>query len=537
VSFAERVQKLNLAKVTSPDLWVCDMSYAKLAVFCLSIPPQQSFLSSSLQSPFVFPTYICGMATFFDLPTELLLKIIHLEDSTHSDAIITRLGMTCRRLHSICKVPVLERQLPIMHALVRRGRLVIFKNSGSVAMKAEELQDVNNIFEASFDKFEYIFEHFTTQEVGSVHALIFYAHSIRDITIKLGPYSTYIDWYKPLAMLIRISSEKGQSDFTITGTPHYGQGFRIFVPPASFLGDCLSRLGFSYPRKAYLSTRTTQSGIIIPMGKEKLPYANVNFDIDQGIKGFYINSPLPFYEACFPLTLRILNGRCIRKLCLSNPGSGISDWRNILPLISMPLLLEFCVGCGYIAFNDLSLFLRRHPNVTHLDLYCTISTGQKIMFPILWEFLPRLEAFRGTPDNVLMLLSRGKRSFPMLRSVSLTLCSRKTVQEEQVIDGILRKLAHYHRATIHLCIHLLHPIDFSEWFSEKNSKPHSLESVKKLEINMYGIPMSPEAFFFRVSNYKFLFVQELWLKDIASPDPGIWTEQLNGWWDSCPDLH
>ena len=481
------------------------------------------------------------MATFVDLPTELLLKIIHLEDSTDSDAIIARLGMTCRRLHGICKLPVLERQLPTMRALVRRGSLVIFKkDSGSVAMKAEQLQDVNDIIEASFDKLQYTFEHFTTQEIGSVHGFIFYAHSITDITIKLGLYeSTYRDWYKPLAILIRISSEKGQSDLTIMGTPHRGQGFRTFVPPASLLGDCLSRLGFSRPRKDRLSIRTTQSGTIKPMGEEKLPYASVNLETDQGIKGLYINSPLPFYEACFPLTLRVLNGGYIRKLFISNPGLDIPDWRNILPLISMPLLLEFGIGYGHIAFSDLSLFLRRHPNITHLNLFCIISIGPKIMFSITWELIPQLEAFKGIPDNVLMLLSRGKRLYPMLRSVSLTLSYWQTVQEEKAIDGIFGRLAHYDRATIHLCIQLRHPIDLFEWFSEKESKPRSLESVKKLEIDMYGMPMSPktcEAFFFWVTNYKFLFVQELELKMIASPDPGIWTEQLNGLWDSCPEL-
>lgn len=285
------------------------------------------------------------------------------------------------------------------------------------------------------------------------------------------------------------------------------------------------------------------------MGKEKLPYANVNLDTDQGIKGLYIYSPLLFYEAYFPLTLRVLHSRCIRKLFLSNTGLGTSDWTNILPFISMPLLLEFGVGYGYIAFSDLSSFLGRHPNITHLDLFCIISMRPKIMFPIEWERL-ELEAFKGIPDTVSILLSWGKRSFPMLRSVSLTLRSSSIMtvsgpptwatEEGKVIDDILGKLAHYDRATIHLCIQLQHPFNLFEWFSEKDAKPCSLESVKKLEIDMMdGWPMSPktfEAFFFWVSNYRFLFVQELELKRIASPDPGIWTEKLNGLWDLCPEL-
>ena len=501
--------------------------------------PLQSSRTSSLQNPLIAPTYICGMATFVDLPTELLLKVIH---STDSDAVVAHFGMTCRRLHGICKVLVLERQLPTMRALLHRGSLVIFKkDSDSVAMKAEELQDVNDVFEASFYKFQYTFKHFTAQEIGSVHGLIFHAHSITDITICLGQSEmTYRDWYKPLAVIIKISSEKGQSDLTITGTPHCGQGFRTFVPPANFLENCLSRLGLSGSRKDCLPIRTTQSGIVKPIGMEKLPYANVNLDMDQGIKGFYITSPLPFYEACFPLTLRVLNGGCIRKLLLWNPEFGISDWSNILPLISMPLLLEFGVGHGYIAFSDLSLFLRRHPNITHLNLFCIISIRPKIMLPIIWELLPRLEAFRGIPDNVLMLLSRGKRSFPMLRSVSLTPSYwQTTVQKEKAIDGILEKLAHYDRATIHLCIQLQHPIDLFKRFSEKDSKPRSLESVKTLKVDKHGTPMSPktcEAVFFWVSNYKFGFVQELELKNIASPGPGMWTEQTKGLWDSCREL-
>lgn len=201
------------------------------------------------------------MANFVDLPTELLLNIIYLEDSTDSDAITARLGMTCRRLHGICKVPILERQLPMMRALVRRGRLVISKkDSDSVVMlRAEELRDVNDIFEASFHKFQYSVGHFATQEIGSVHGLIFHAHSITNITMNLGHSEiTYRDWHKPLAALIRISSEKGQSDLTITGTPQRGQGFHTFVPPANLLGDWLSRLGLSRLRKDCLSIQTTQ---------------------------------------------------------------------------------------------------------------------------------------------------------------------------------------------------------------------------------------------------------------------------------------
>ena len=78
------------------------------------------------------------LTSILDLPTELILEIIiYSADST--DATIVYLGMTCRRLHDICQILVLERQLPVLRALASRGRLLIYKNAGSIAMKDEEL--------------------------------------------------------------------------------------------------------------------------------------------------------------------------------------------------------------------------------------------------------------------------------------------------------------------------------------------------------------------------------------------------------------
>ncbi|KIJ94761.1 hypothetical protein K443DRAFT_11847 [Laccaria amethystina LaAM-08-1] len=104
--------------------------------------------------------------SILDLPTELILEIIHSEDSTN--AAIAYLGMTCRRLHDICQVLLLERQLPVLQLqlrlLVGRRRLLIYKNSGSIAMTDSELHDVEEIFQASFHKIEYVPVNFTAQE-------------------------------------------------------------------------------------------------------------------------------------------------------------------------------------------------------------------------------------------------------------------------------------------------------------------------------------------------------------------------------------
>ena len=93
-------------------------------------------------------------STILDLPTELILEIIHSDDFTN--ATIAYLGMTCRRLHDICQVLVLERQLAVLRALANRRCLLIYKNPGSIAMKDEELDDVKEIFQASFHKIEYL---------------------------------------------------------------------------------------------------------------------------------------------------------------------------------------------------------------------------------------------------------------------------------------------------------------------------------------------------------------------------------------------
>ena len=114
--------------------------------------------------------------SILDLPTELILKIIHSDSSTYTDATtITYLGMTCRRLRGICQVLLLERQLPILRASASRGRLLIYKDSASsIAMKDEELDDVMEIFQASFHKIEYVpvTLEFIHEEIAGVHRLM-----------------------------------------------------------------------------------------------------------------------------------------------------------------------------------------------------------------------------------------------------------------------------------------------------------------------------------------------------------------------------
>ena len=172
-------------------------------------------------------------ASILDLPTELILEIIHSDDSTDASyATIAYLGMTCRRLHNICQVLVLERQLPLLRALANGGRLLIYRNPGSIAMKDEELYDVKRIFQASFHSIEYIPVTFAGEEIASVYGLIFHANAVGHIDVNLCslPYMLGLgekkDWYKPLASLIRVSSEKDMASLSITGSPERERYFR-----------------------------------------------------------------------------------------------------------------------------------------------------------------------------------------------------------------------------------------------------------------------------------------------------------------------
>jgi len=465
------------------------------------------------------------MAPFSDLPTELLLKIIHLEDSTDSDAIIARLGMTCRRLHGICKVSVLERQLPIMRALVRRGSLVIFQqDSASVAMKAEELHDVQDIFNASFDKIEYSFSlKFTPQEIGSVHGLIFHAYAVAQITIiELISYRYIVDWYKPLGIIIRASSEKDKSRLTIVGTPLCGRGFSVVPAP-----------------KTRSPTDTGFEPDSRPVGvMEQGGFLNrgVKITTPKGIESLNLHSPLPFYKGCFPHTLRVLNGGCITRLSLRN--NSASEWSNIFPLISMPLLSEFIVDIPYIPFEDFSAFLRRHTTITHLNLSDRMLL---IAAPTAslkgTNFLPRLEVISGMPDNLSMFLSSERKLFPSLRSVTLKRYFWPTAPKPEGLNIILQNLAQRKRASIHLCIEVSNPSGVSEWVSGKKSETRSLGCVKKLEVVIRGFQMPEEmceSFFAWVS--LFPSIQELELTQIVPLRLNPWTRSLNALWDSCPEL-
>jgi len=478
--------------------------------------------------------------SILDLPTELILEIIHFDDST--DSTIAYLGMTCRRLHDICQVLVLERQLPVLRALAGRRRLLIYKNSGSTAMKDEELDGVKEIFQGSFHKIEYVPVTFTVEEIASVHGLLFHANPVGHINIKLdSPLYMYSlaekkDWCKPLASLIRVSSEKDMASLTITGLPH-GERLGYFRPIPMPIPKTPSSPGKDYfsifsPRRFFRhKTRSNrQDGAL---EGERLLNTGVYFGTPRGLKSFEIHSPLPFHRECFPHTLQAVNGGYLARLSLSNTGLRMSDWSHILPLLSMPLLSEFNVGNSNIAFCDLSPFLLRHSNITHLDLSCSSPVG--LITPPA-GFLPRLEVISGNPDYLLGLLSSQRHLFPNLSSVALTRHPLRAIQHG-VLDNTLRNLADRNRGTIHLSIEFSNEIGLTEWFSKANSEPCSLDCVKTLEIIRFGFRISSEmcdSFFSWVS--VFPYVQELDLTQVVPPDPKMWTWRLDALWDSCPEL-
>ena len=484
--------------------------------------------------------------SILDLPTELILEIIHSDDST--DATIAYLGMTCRRLHDICQVFVLERQLPVLHALVSRRRLFIYKNSASIAMKEEELGDVKEIFQASFHKIEYVPVSFTVEENASVHGLIFHANAVGHINITLeSPLYMFSladkkDWHKPLASLIRVSSEKDLASLTITGTPH-GE-LQYFTPtpipktPSSPVKDYFSIFS---PLKVRFFGHKRRSGVVgtqpnLQAGapeRERLLNSGVYFGTPLGLKSFEIHSPLPFHGACFPHTLRVLNGGYFTKLSLLNTRLRMLDWGNILPLLFMPLLSEFNVGDSDIAFRDLSPFLLRHSSITHLDLSRSRPIGP-IMPPK--GFLPRLEVISGNPDYLLELLSSQRHLFPNLRSVTLTRHHLRTIPDG-LLENILQNLASRKRGTIHLSIEFSNEASLTECFSKAKSEPCSFDCVKTLEIIRFGFPMFSEmcdSFFAWVS--VFSCVQELNLTQLVPLDSKMWTWRIDALWDSCPEL-
>ena len=506
--------------------------------------------SSPLQHVLISLAYIRGMPTsILDLPTELILEIIHSDDSTN--ATIAYLGMTCRRLHDICQVLVLERQLAVLRALANRRCLLIYKNPGSIAMKDEELYDVKEIFQASFHKIEYVLKTFTVEEIASVHGFIFHANAVGHININFGS-PQYIfsaaaekkDWYKPLATLIRVSSEKDMASLTITGLPH-SERLRYFTPllipktPSSLIRDNFSI--FSALKDRLFGHKTRSHGITTqpnrqPVGapeRERLTNVGVYFGTPRGLKSFEIHSPLPFHGECFSQTLRALNGGYLTKLSLLNTRLDMSDWSRLLPLLSMPSLSELNVGDSDIAFHDLSPFLLRHSNITHLDLSCSSPIG-----PIVPPkgFLPRLEVISGNPDYLSGLLSSQRHLSPNLRSVALTRPPLRAIQHGS-FDNILRNLADRKRGTIRLSIEFSNPTGLTEWYSKAKTEPYPLDCVKTLEIIRFGFHIPSEmcdSFFSWVS--VFPYVQELDLTQLVPGDPKMWTWRLDALWDSCPEL-
>ena len=520
-------------------------------VFILSILLCQSTRSSPLQDLLIRLTHISGMPTsILDLPMELILEIIHSDDSTDA-TVAYYLGMTCHRLHDICQVLVMERrQLPVLRALVSRRRLHIYKNSesGPIAMKDEELDDVKEIFQASFHKIEYVPVTLAIEEIASVHGLIFHANTVGHINIKLNP-AVYMSslakkkvWHEALASLIRVS----MASLTITGLPNGELGYyftRILsIPktPSSPVKDYFSI--FSPLKVRFFGHKTRSGGIgtqphpqVGAPERERLLNTGVYFGTPQGLKNFEVHSPLPFHREYFPHTLQVLNGGYLTKLSLWNTSLRMQDWGNILPLLFMPLLSEFIVGDSDIAFRDLSSFLLRHSSITHLDLSHSSPIGT-IAAPT--GFLPCLEVISGNPDYLLGLLICQRHFYPNLRSVTLTRHPLLRAIQHAALYYILRNLAVRKRRTIHLSIEFSNETSLTECFSRAKSEPCYLDCVKTLEIIRFGFRMSSEmcdSFISWVS--VFLCVQELDLTQlVVPPDSEVWTLRIDALWDSCPEL-
>lgn len=456
------------------------------------------------------------MPTFIlDLPTELLLEIIHSEDS----ATIACFGQTCRRLHDICQVLVMNIQLAILRTLMRERQLVIFKDPGSATMKGEELHDVHDIFKASFDIIEYNFLSTSTpQEIGSIHALILRAYAVADITINLCSLEYFVNWWKHLAIIIRASSEKDNSCLTVEGTASSGQG--CSVAPAS--------------KTWSLTPDSWQVGV---MEQDGFLDRGVHVTTPLGMERLNLHSPHPFYEGCFPHTLRVLNGGCITRLSLQIYSLGLSDWGNIFPLIYMPLLSELFVYNPHIPFEDFSSFLRRHTTITHLSLSCSGLIAESTASSEGADFLPRLEVISGIPDNLSMFLSSERQSFPSLRSVTLKRYPWHSGLNPEELNMILQNLAQRKRASIHLCIEFSDFSDVSEWVSGKKLEARSLGCVKKLKIVIGEFHMTQEmceSFFAWVP--LFPSIKELEITQRVSMWLELWTGSLNALWDSCPEL-
>ncbi|EDR04218.1 uncharacterized protein LACBIDRAFT_330842 [Laccaria bicolor S238N-H82] len=527
-------------------------SYAlhPIVVFILSTLRRSTRSSPKLKYLLISLAYtISGMPTsILDLPTELILEIIHSDDST--DVTIAYLGMTCRRLHDICQVLVVECQLPVLRTLVSRRRLFIYKNPTSITMKDEELGDIKEIFQASFHKIEYVPVTFIAEENASVHGLIFHANAVCHINIILDSPSYMFskageeDWHKSLASLISVSSAKDMASLTITGIPHGDLQYFTPIPgiPKTPSSPVKKYLSIFSPRKVrFLGHKTPSGGIQHHIGtqpkrapgRKRLLNNGVYVDTPQGLKSFEIHSPLPFHGACFPHTLQVLNGGYLTKLSLSNTRLRTSDWSHILPLLIMPYLSEFIVGDSDIAFHDLSPFLLRHSSITHLDLSFSSPIGP-IVAPA--GFLPRLEVISGNHDYLLGLLSSQIPLFPNLCSVTLTRHPMRAIQQGAV-DTILRNLADRKRGTIRLSIEFSDAIGLMDCFSNATSEPCSLDCVKTLEVIRFGFRMPSEmcdSFFSWVS--VFHYMQELDLTRLVPPDSKMWTWRIDALWDSCPEL-
>jgi hypothetical protein len=265
---------------------------------------------------------------------------------------------------------------------------------------------------------------------------------------------------------------------------------------------------------------------------------SVNVTTPRGMESLNLHSPLPFYEGCFPRTLQVLNGGCITRLSLRNDSLAASQWSNIFPLISMPLLSAFIVDIPYIPFQDFSSFLRRHITITHLNLFCRVLLiAAPAAPPNGAHFLPRLEVINGIPDNLSMFLSSEKQLFPSLRSVTLKRYLHLTAPEPKALNIVMQNLAQRNRASIQLCMEFSNPSDVSGWVSGKKSETRSLGCVKKLEIVICGFQMPQEmceSFFSWVS--LFPSIQELEITQVFPLRLKSWTGSLNVLWDSCPEL-
>ena len=375
--------------------------------------------------------------SLLDLPNELLLLIFEClcEDELYS------LALLCRRLHHVA-LPICLVRCGLSKSSSAPEKLVLFVDKALAAAQKRGLLRLRISLDITSLKRVACDFHFPKNtliaEVRFLHRLMEKLTSVEDVILDFNNIflqswqgddsqdetMRYWDKWSRHFMAILNAVASMSSTFTVRQRNPEAQRIQWSSPIHSIQPENGSS---RHNRMSIISRPVTTIQKIVGIGKPSLSKlvrresANRPDMVDSpsksssitGLNTLTIGSSMLFHPSFSLWTIQTLNNSPINTLTFDFIGLSFGEWRDILPIITLPVLSVLSIDSCEIALVDLSTFLSRHPSLTTLSIGASSSDLNLSIETPLPELLSRLTTL-SAPTNCIVKFLTSAHKIPKL---------------------------------------------------------------------------------------------------------------------------